>query len=641
MKSGVAAKVSAGAVVMQDCVGDRQVVASMRSCASSAPVRPQAKPLSDVVGNRAKALASKENVSLADVKQAGLVLKKQLASEDVDVKTTAGMSWIATSIDTTKTKPGTAIDQNDENRPPSEEAKTKKRAGEVIVVEVNKDKHPLALRSRTDSLNKIKKPAQSQQQHQFNVQVTNISNSMYDESWATKQMNSFTEWMNFTFAKAGSSVEEGQQQASSAAAAAEVEGHDDDAAGLKALLQKRVEALTRQRVFELYHSAEVAPVIKAVEAEVAEGRLVMRDDRDILADLGLQEELFALIFSYEMPWVRVGLEIVFGEIISVHAATKGSSAQVSVPCRSGCPRWRSAMKSFVLDRMFANDEIAAQYTKQQLLCEGHSKRLKEQLRQHLLKKFLSLVLLLDAARGKAVLPLPTLFVPPAPVKASKDVVLAFSRNTLRGEGDVLRHLALLGYSVHFAQSYIDEFDYRVKNLALDLRDGVRLARLVELLTNSYSLSDQLRVPAVSRLQKLHNVSTVLKKVHRATGPTYSCATIEAVEGPDFNQEAKFIVDGHRDKTLLVLWKILYGFELRMLIAPRKVLAEAAAIQGSEGWRRSVYGEEDARGLAVRVPVRGSDGRVILQQDLSTSASGSASAPKADDIEALLQGTLNT
>ena len=353
------------------------------------------------------------------------------------------------------------------------------------------------------------------------------------------------------------------------------EGQDGNAAGLKVLLQKRVEAVIRQKAFELYHSDAFTSVIQAVEMEVAEGRLVMRDDRDILADLGLQEELFALIFSYEMPWVRLGLEIVFGEIISIHtthhkSTSTSSSHNTSFPCKSGCTKWRSVIKSFVLDRMFANDDITAQFTKQQLLCASHGKKLKEQLRQHLLKKFLSLTLLLDAARGQALLPLPTLFLANAPVKSSKDVILAISRNTLRGEGDVLRHLTLLGYTVSFAQSYIDEFDYHVTNLAVDLRDGVRLARLVELLTNSYSLSDQLRVPAVSRLQKLHNVSLVLRKIHRATGPTYSCATVEVVEGPDFNQEAKYIVDGHRDKTLLVLWNVLFGFELRMLIDPRKV-----------------------------------------------------------------------
>ena len=48
-------------------------------------------------------------------------------------------------------------------------------------------------------------------------------------------------------------------------------------------------------------------------------------------------------------------------------------------------------------------------------------------------------------------------------------------------------------------------------IQVDLRDGVRLARLMELLTHTGDISTALRVPAVSRLQKLHNVGLVFKK----------------------------------------------------------------------------------------------------------------------------------
>ena len=40
---------------------------------------------------------------------------------------------------------------------------------------------------------------------------------------------------------------------------------------------------------------------------------------------------------------------------------------------------------------------------------------------------------------------------------------------------------------------------------------MRLARLIELLTHTGNISNALRVPAVSRLQKLHNVGLVFKK----------------------------------------------------------------------------------------------------------------------------------
>ena len=42
----------------------------------------------------------------------------------------------------------------------------------------------------------------------------------------------------------------------------------------------------------------------------------------------------------------------------------------------------------------------------------------------------------------------------------------------------------------------------------------------------------------------------------------SMRKVQGPEDKDVVQEAKDIVDGHRDATLLLLWKILYGCELR-------------------------------------------------------------------------------
>lgn len=59
-------------------------------------------------------------------------------------------------------------------------------------------------------------------------------------------------------------------------------------------------------------------------------------------------------------------------------------------------------------------------------------------------------------------------------KASRDFLLNISRDFLSGEGDVTRHLSYLGYVVSYVQTPLDEFDYAVTNLAIDLRNGVRL-----------------------------------------------------------------------------------------------------------------------------------------------------------------------
>ena len=49
------------------------------------------------------------------------------------------------------------------------------------------------------------------------------------------------------------------------------------------------------------------------------------------------------------------------------------------------------------------------------------------------------------------------------------------------QGNFIKHLANLGVKVSFTQCWEHEYEYKVKNMASDLRDGLRLARLAEIL----------------------------------------------------------------------------------------------------------------------------------------------------------------
>ena len=55
------------------------------------------------------------------------------------------------------------------------------------------------------------------------------------------------------------------------------------------------------------------------------------------------------------------------------------------------------------------------------------------------------------------------------------MLLEFNKNYLRGEGDLTKHLAYLGYHVTHQQTALEEYDYAVHNLSTALRDGLRLA----------------------------------------------------------------------------------------------------------------------------------------------------------------------
>ena len=82
---------------------------------------------------------------------------------------------------------------------------------------------------------------------------------------------------------------------------------------------------------------------------------------------------------------------------------------------------------------------------------------------------------LDKAKSyKIIRHNPCLFNRDSGVKSSRDVLTALSRDFLSGEGDVVKHLSYLGYVVNQEQTVLDEFDYAVTNVAVDLKDGVRL-----------------------------------------------------------------------------------------------------------------------------------------------------------------------
>jgi len=69
----------------------------------------------------------------------------------------------------------------------------------------------------------------------------------------------------------------------------------------------------------------------------------------------------------------------------------------------------------------------------------------------------------------------------ASIRPSTQAVHEFLHGRLVGEGNLLRHLELLGYRLQYKQSPLAEYPYAVTNLAVDLRDGLRLVRLAELL----------------------------------------------------------------------------------------------------------------------------------------------------------------
>ena len=181
---------------------------------------------------------------------------------------------------------------------------------------------------------------------------------------------------------------------------------------------------------------------------------------------------------------------------------------------------------------------------------------------------LSLLPFSDAAKEERIIRMnPCLFCPDSELKSSREMLLTFSKEFLQGEGDVTKHLAYMGYTVKHKQTKLDEFDYAVTNFRTDLRCGLRLARVAELLTGSV-LAAQMRVPAISRTQKVHNTEVAVT-AYKAGG----------YELPS-SITSKDLVDGHQEKTLQFLWSIIFGHSLSQVLDASKLKEEIVHLRRS-------------------------------------------------------------
>ncbi|KAH8397669.1 hypothetical protein KR215_004538, partial [Drosophila sulfurigaster] len=300
----------------------------------------------------------------------------------------------------------------------------------------------------------------------------------------------------------------------------------------------RLETLRRAAV-ELFFSEQMRLPCSKVAVYVQKQALRIRSDRNLHLDVVMQRTILELLLCFNPLWLRLGLEVVFGE--KLHLQSNRDIVGLS---------------TFILNRLFRNKFEEQKYSKAYTLTEEYA----ETIKKHTLQKTLFLLLFLDQAKQRRIVKHnPCLFVKKSPHKETKDILLRFSSELLANLGDITRELRRMGYVLQHKQTFLDEFDYAFNNLAIDLRDGVRLTRVMEVILLRDDLTQQLRVPAISRLQRIFNVKLALGALQNANFQL----------GGDIT--AADIVDGYREKTLSLLWQLCYKFRSPKFNAAARVL----------------------------------------------------------------------
>lgn len=251
----------------------------------------------------------------------------------------------------------------------------------------------------------------------------------------------------------------------------------------------------RSAAIQLVLSPEIQTRMSKLAVHVEKKYIQIRQDRNLHLDVVLQRSILELLLKFNPLWLRIGLEVVFGETIPMH----NNHDMV-------------ALSSFILNRLFRDKYLEEKHPKVYAQGEVYA----EHIKKHTLRKFLSLLYFLDVAKNKKIIKHnPCLFLKSSEYKETKEILLRFSSSLLGNIGDIQRDLRRIDIVLTHKQTFIDEFDYAFRNLAIDLRDGVRLTKVMEIILLRDNLTCQLRVPAISRTQRIHNVGVALKALEQA------------------------------------------------------------------------------------------------------------------------------
>jgi abnormal spindle-like microcephaly-associated protein len=73
----------------------------------------------------------------------------------------------------------------------------------------------------------------------------------------------------------------------------------------------------RYNANSLFNSSEFLHIRTALATEIARGTLAIRSDRDVFADVSLRGQMLDMLLSYSPAWLRLGLETIFQEKLSM------------------------------------------------------------------------------------------------------------------------------------------------------------------------------------------------------------------------------------------------------------------------------------------------------------------------------------
>jgi len=278
---------------------------------------------------------------------------------------------------------------------------------------------------------------------------------------------------------------------------------------------------------------------------------------------------------------------------------------------------RESLKKIILQRILSEPSTVKKNTGG--LCKTPSGKFESQMRisvhQHALSRLMILVFFLDKAKIHNILTdSPCLFETSSDMKSSEEVLLSLCQDCFSKQGSTIRHLDYEGISVTHCQHPLDEYDFIVRNLAVDLKDGVCLAKMIDIITEHRpNLLSSMRLPASTREHKMYNVNMVLAVLRHLGVPDISDIT------------TAHIVAAHQPRVIQLLWSSIIYFdvpefkhEIIQYKSSRLIQSHARRFMSTRSYqlarRGSISFQSLLRGFSVRtVFKRMNDASTLLQK----------------------------
>ena len=186
-----------------------------------------------------------------------------------------------------------------------------------------------------------------------------------EDTWACQQQVVLTSWFNEKMTMNGNgnghiaAIEDGANgDDNDHISTNQPEMYRQTSADLLALRQEREDAEVLKRAVMHYNDADNANAMFQVNEAVEVGVIALRADVNIHKNLSMRDDFVNMLLSFELPYLKLGLEVVFDQ--------KFAEEEPS-PCTRDSKKWRSLMRTFIIEHILDDGQISSKYTSEQLL----------------------------------------------------------------------------------------------------------------------------------------------------------------------------------------------------------------------------------------------------------------------------------